>query len=480
MAHDILVVDDEADIRALICGILEDEGYETRGAGTSAEALSAIRARRPGLVILDIWLQGSELDGLEILKIVRRDAPDVPVLMISGHGTIETAVAAIKIGAYDFIEKPFKTDRLLLFVERAIEAARLKRENEELRLRAGGDDELIGSAPKIVQLRQLIERAAPTGSRILISGPPGAGKEVVARLVHKQSRRVEGPFVVLNSARLAPDRFEIELFGAEPGVAGAASLRVIGLFEQAHGGTLFLDEVADMPTETQGKIVRALQDQTFNRVGGGRVTVDVRVVAATSRDLSHEIAAGRFREDLFYRLAVVPVSMPPLTERREDIPLLARHLMHRAAAAARIGPRDFGEDALAALQAYDWPGNVRQLRNAIEWLLIMAPGEPHQPIRADMLPAEISANAPSIARGGRAAELISLPLREAREMFERDYLMAQVTRFGGNISRTAAFIGMERSALHRKLKSLGVVSDGERAASGLGEQPASYDAEANA
>jgi two-component system nitrogen regulation response regulator NtrX len=456
MAHDVLVVDDETDIRSLICGILNDEGYATRGAASSAEALAAMRARRPSLVILDIWLQGSELDGLEILKIVRRDTPDVPVLMISGHGTIETAVAAIKIGAYDFIEKPFKTDRLLLFVERAIEAARLKRENEELRLRTGGDEELIGGSAKMSQLRQLIDRVAPTGSRVLISGPPGAGKEVVARLVHKRSRRVEGPFVVLNSARLAPERFEIELFGAEAGAAGPDSPRTRGLFEQAHGGTLFLDEVSDMPLETQGKIVRALQDHTFDRVGGGKVTVDVRVVASTSRELPLEIAATRFREDLFYRLAVVPIAVPPLIERREDIPMLASHLMQRAAAAARIVARRFGDDALAALQAHDWPGNVRQLRNVIEWLLIMAPGEALQPIRADMLPAEIGATAPSVARGDRAAEMMSLPLRDAREMFERDYLLAQVSRFGGNISRTAAFIGMERSALHRKLKSLGL------------------------
>jgi two-component system, NtrC family, nitrogen regulation response regulator NtrX len=458
MAHDVLVVDDESDIRALICGILNDEGYDTRGAGGSTEALAAIRARRPSLVILDIWLQGSELDGLEILKIIRRDTPDVPVLMISGHGTIETAVAAIKIGAYDFIEKPFKTDRLLVFVERAIEAARLKRENEELRLRAGGDEELIGGSSKMSQLRQKIDQVAPTGSRVLISGPAGSGKEVVARLVHKRSRRVEGPLVVVNSARLAPERFEIELFGAEAGAAGPDSPRTIGLFEQAHGGTLFFDEVADMPAETQGKIVRALQDSTFNRVGGGKVTVDVRVIASTSRELPLEIAAGRFREDLFYRLAVVPIAVPALVERREDIPLLANHLMQRAAAAARIAPRAFGDDALAALQGYEWPGNVRQLRNAIEWLLIMAPGEAHQPIRADMLPAEIAGTGTS-GHGDRTAEMMSLPLRDAREMFERDYLLAQVGRFGGNISRTAAFIGMERSALHRKLKSLGLSED---------------------
>src|SRR5665213_816492 len=291
MAHDILVVDDEADIRALICGILSDEGYTARGAGGSAEALMAARARRPSLVILDIWLQGGELDGIDNHKIVRREMPNVPVLMISGHGTIETAVAAIKIGAYDFIEKPFKTDRLLLFVERAIEAARLKRENEELRLRAGGDEELIGASAKMSQLRQLVDRVAPTGSRVLVSGPAGAGKEVVARLVHKRSRRAEGPFVVLNSARLAPERFEAELFGAEVGAAGPETPRIVGLFEQAHGGTLFLDEVADMPAETQGKIVRALQDQTFERVGGGRVKVDVRVIASTNRDLPAEIAA---------------------------------------------------------------------------------------------------------------------------------------------------------------------------------------------
>src|SRR5262249_19570110 len=320
MAHDILVVDDEADIRALICGILGDEGYETRQAANSVEALAAVRARQPTLVVLDIWLQASELDGLEILKIVRRELPAVPVIMISGHGTIETAVAAIKIGAYDFIEKPFKSDRLLLLVERAIDAARLRRENEELRLRAGSDAELIGLSHVVAQLRHQIERAAPTGSRVLISGPPGSGKEVVARLLHHSSRRVRGPFIAMNCAMLRPERLEIELFGTEAGVEAADSPRKVGTFEQAHGGTLFLDEVADMPLETQGKIVRALQEQTFERVGGGgRVEVDVRVVASTNRDLAAEIAAGRFREDLFYRLNVVPIRVPPLRERREDI-----------------------------------------------------------------------------------------------------------------------------------------------------------------
>ncbi len=455
MAHDILIVDDEADIRMLIAGVLKDEGYATRDAADSTEALAAIQARQPTLVILDIWLQGSELDGIGILRRLQAEMPSVPVVMISGHGTIETAVEAIKIGAYDFIEKPFKSGRLLLVVARAIEAAQLRRENAELRLRAGGDLDLVGASPAINQLRQQIERVAPTGSRVLITGAPGSGKEVVGRLLHARSRRAAGPFVAVNCATMRPDRLEIELFGSEASNDGVP--RKVGTFERAHGGTLFLDEVADMPLETQGKIVRALQEQTFERVGGSRrVEVDVRVVASSNRELSGEIAAGRFREDLFYRLNVVPIRVPALRERREDIPLLARHFMQRGADAARIAARDFGEDSLAALQAYSWPGNVRQLRNVVDWLLIMAPGEASEPVRADMLPNEITAIAPSVVRWDKGSEIMTLPLRDAREVFEREYLLAQVTRFGGNISRTAAFVGMERSALHRKLKSLGV------------------------
>ena len=455
MAHDILIVDDEADIRMLIAGVLKDEGYATRDAADSGEALAAIQARQPTLVVLDIWLQGSELDGIGILRQLQAEMPSVPVVMISGHGTIETAVEAIKIGAYDFIEKPFKSGRLLLVVARAIEAAQLRRENAELRLRAGGELDLVGASPAINQLRQQIERVAPTGSRVLITGAPGSGKEVVGRLLHASSRRAAGPFVPVNCATMRPDRLEIELFGCEASNDGVP--RKIGTFERAHGGTLFLDEVADMPLETQGKIVRALQEQTFERVGGSRrVEVDVRVVASSNRELSSEIAAGRFREDLFYRLNVVPIRVPALRERREDIPLLARHFVQRGAEAARIAARDFGEDALAALQAYTWPGNVRQLRNVIDWLLIMAPGDTSEPVRADMLPNEITAIAPSVVKWDKGSEIMTLPLRDAREVFEREYLLAQVTRFGGNISRTAAFVGMERSALHRKLKSLGV------------------------
>jgi two-component system nitrogen regulation response regulator NtrX len=453
--HDILIVDDEADIRMLIAGILEDEGMGTREAADADQALAAVAQRRPSLVILDIWLQGSRLDGLQILAELKRDHPDVPVVMISGHGNIETAVSAIKSGAYDFIEKPFKADRLLLLVERAIEAARLKRENRELRLRTGVELDLIGRSLPINQIRHSIEKVAPTGSRVLISGPPGSGKEVAARMLHTRSRRADGPFIALNCATMRPDRLEVELFGTEHASEGGG--RKVGTFEQAHGGTLYLDEVADMPLETQGKIVRVLQEQTFERVGGtSRVEVDVRVIASTNRDLTAEIELGRFRQDLFYRLSVVPLKMPALRERREDIPLLARHFMQRTSESAGLPIRIFGEDAMAALQAYDWPGNVRQLRNTVEWLLIMASGDASEPIRADMLPPEIGAITPTVLKWEKGGEIMGLPLREAREVFEREYLLAQVTRFGGNISRTASFVGMERSALHRKLKSLGV------------------------
>ena len=455
MAHDILIVDDEADIRMLIAGIVNDEGLKTREAADADQAFAQVAARRPSLVVLDIWLQGSRLDGLQILEQLMRDHANLPVIMISGHGNIETAVQAIKVGAYDFIEKPFKADRLLLMVERAIEAARLKRENQELKLRAGGEVELIGRSSAINQVRQSIEKVAPTGSRVLITGPAGSGKEVVARLIHARSRRNSGPFVGLNCATMRPDRLEMELFGVEAGVDGHG--RKIGTFEQAHGGTLLLDEVADMPLETQGKIVRALQEQVFERVGGGhRVEVDVRVIATSNRDLQAEIEQGRFRQDLFYRLSVVPIRVPSLAERREDIPLLARHFMQRSAEASGLPVREFGEDAMAALQAYDWPGNVRQLRNVVDWLLIMAQGDLKEPIRADTLPPEIGAITPTVLKWDKGGEIMGLPLREAREVFEREYLLAQVTRFGGNISRTASFVGMERSALHRKLKSLGV------------------------
>ena len=459
MAQDILIVDDEADIRYLTAGILGDEGYDTREAADSQAALAAVEIRRPSLILLDIWLQGSDLDGLGILQAVKSQHPSLPVVMMSGHGTVETAVSAIKDGAYDFVEKPFKADRLLLVVRRAIEAARLTRENEDLRRRAGTDIDLIGESGSLRQLRQTIERVAPTNSRVLISGPAGSGKEVVARQLHALSRRQGGPFVVLNSATMLAERMEMELFGIEAS-PDDTNPRKTGTFEAAHNGTLFLDEVADMPLETQGKIVRVLQEQIFERVGGTTpVKVDVRVIAATTRDLQQEIADGRFRQDLFYRLNVVPIEVPSLAHRREDIPMLAQFYMDTLADALGRPPRPLGDDTLTRLQGHDWPGNVRELRNIIERLLITAPGSADAPITADMLPGELAGHGTAASNGG--ADVLGLSMRDARESFERDYLSAQIDRFGGNISRTAEFVGMERSALHRKLKSLGV-TDGPR------------------
>ncbi|HEV2652783.1 MAG TPA: sigma-54 dependent transcriptional regulator [Rhizomicrobium sp.] len=451
IASEILIVDDEEDIRDLVSGILRDEGFDTRVAGDSEGALNAVRQRRPQLVVLDIWLQGSRLDGIQVLDTLKREHPDLPVVMISGHGTIETAVASIKKGAYDFIEKPFKADRLIHVVGRALEAARLRREVDELKLKTGDETEMVGASSAVSQLRQAIDKIAPTNSRVFITGPAGSGKELVARLIHARSRRAGNAFVAINCATMDPSRIEAELFGVE----ATDGPRKTGLFELAHNGTLYLDEVADMPLETQGKILRVLVDQTFTRINGvTRVQVDARVICSTTTDLRAEIVAGTFREDLYHRLNVVPVRVPSLAERREDIPMLVAHFMKRLSTMSGLAMREVGDDAMAVLQAHNWPGNVRQLRNIIERLLILASDDTAQAISADLLPTDLGSNASW--GGGRGDLVISLPLREAREIFERDYLIAQINRFGGNISRTAAFIGMERSALHRKLKSLGV------------------------
>jgi two-component system, NtrC family, nitrogen regulation response regulator NtrX len=454
MATDILIVDDEDDIREIVSGILSDEGHGTRLARNSDEALAAIEARRPQLVLLDIWLQGSRLDGLQLLEIIKQQHPNVPVVMISGHGNIETAVSAIKLGAYDFIEKPFKADRLILIADRALETSRLKREVSDLRVRSGAINRLVGSSAAINNLRRIIERVGPANSRILISGPAGAGKELTARLIHEHSARADGPFLVINAPTMTPDRMESELFGFE---GGPDRVRQVGALEEAHGGTLYLDEVADMPLETQAKILRVLVDQNFQRVGGSaRVHVDVRIISSTSRDLAEAITEGGFREDLFHRLSVVPIRAPSLAERREDIPELIEFFMDQVSTTMGMARRRIGADAMAVLQSHDWPGNIRQLRNNVERLMILASGDPEAEITAAMLPSEVGALVPSIPTGVGGEKLMSLPLREAREVFEREYLIAQINRFGRNISRTAEFIGMERSALHRKLKSLNV------------------------
>jgi two-component system nitrogen regulation response regulator NtrX len=454
MASDILIVDDEADIRELVAGILEDEGYRARVARGSDEALAAIDERRPHLVFLDIWLQGSRLDGLQILDVVKAQHPDLPVVMISGHGNVETAVAAIKKGAYDFIEKPFKADRLVLVASRALEASRLKREVRELRERGGHASRLVGHSTVMNQLRSAVERVAPTNSRVVITGAPGSGKELVARTIHALSARSDGPFVAVNAATITADRMEMALFGVE---GGEGRSRITGALEEAHGGTLYIDEIAEMPRDTQSKILRVLIDQNFARVGGAaRVHVDVRVLSSTSRDLQVEIAEGRFRDDLYHRLAVVPIRVPSLSERREDIPELIEHFLDQISMQTGLPKRAIGPDAMAVLQSHDWPGNVRQLRNNVERLMILTGGDPEAVVTADMLPSEIGAMVPVTPNGSGGEHLMGLPLREAREIFERQYLVAQISRFSGNVSRTAEFIGMERSALHRKLKALGI------------------------
>jgi two-component system nitrogen regulation response regulator NtrX len=454
MAADILIVDDEADIRELIGGILEDEGYEARLAADSDSALAAIADRKPSMVVLDIWLQGSRLDGLELLEVIKERHVDLPVVIISGHGNIETAVSAIKRGAYDYIEKPFKADRLVLVVGRALENSRLRRENEELRGRTGAESELIGNSAAMRQLRATLKKVAPTNSRVLIIGAMGSGKELTARVLHAWSHRSEAPFVILPAATMAPERIEAELFGTEDPSGG---VQRTGALEEAHGGTLYIDEVADMPVETQGKVVRALVEQTFLRVGGSkRVRVDVRIVSSTSRDLEALIAQGRFREDLFHRLSVVPVRVPSLSERREDIVDLVEHFVKQYSVVSGQSRRTIAQDALAILQMHEWPGNVRQLRNNVERLLILVGGDAGTEITAAMMPADLDATIATQVNGAGAEHLMAMPLRDAREAFERDYLAAQLGRFGNNISKTAAFVGMERSALHRKLKLLGI------------------------
>lgn len=452
MSADILVVDDEEDIRELVGGILDDDGYAARTADSANAAMAAITRRKPSLVVLDVWLQGSERDGLQVLEEVKALDPELPVILISGHGTIETAVSAIRKGADDFIEKPFTSERLLFVIRRALETTRLKRENLDLKANAAHVSELIGTSQSINTVRQIIARVAHANSRVLVIGPMGAGKELVARSIHQLSERRQGPFISINAATMTPDSVEIELFGKEshPGKVTRA-----GLFEQAHMGTLYIDEIGDMPLATQGKLLRLLVASRFNRIGGeADVAVDVRLISSTSRSLTALIERGLFREDLYHRLNVVPVRVPPLDERREDIPDLVAYFIDRLSAAAGLPKRRFGNDVLVHLQAASWPGNVRQLRNNVERMLILAGGDPGQPLTLDQLPREIYADDADSSMG--TERLVALPLRDARIEFEREYLKVQISRFGGNISRTASFIGMERSALHRKLKSLGV------------------------
>ena len=451
----ILIVDDEKDIRELIGDILKDEGYAVRMAANSDDCIAEINAEVPGLMILDIWLKDSRLDGIDILKKVKRDNPDVPVVIISGHGNIEIAVAAIKQGAYDFIEKPFNIDQLMVVVSRAMETSRLRRENSDLRRREVSSADMLGSSPSFRGLKSQLEKVTKSNGRVMLSGPAGSGKELAARFIHAHSNRASAPFITVSSATIEPDRMEEVLFGRETADRGVEK----GLLEQAHGGVIYFDEVAEMPLGTQSKILRVLTEQQFTRAGGSdKVRVDLRVVSSTTRDLRAEISAGRFRQELYDRLNVVPIPVPGLEERREDIPELTAHFIDHFHRTQGLPMRRLSPEAEAMLQTLQWPGNVRQLRNVIERVLIL--GEGNGPVEAREIPGREGAE----ADGGRlvlGGALATLPLREARELFEKEYLLTQINRFGGNISRTASFVGMERSALHRKLKSLGVVNSGK-------------------
>ncbi len=452
---DILIVDDERDIRELISDILEDEGYATRLAGNSDDAMQAVNTEPPALMILDIWLKDSKMDGIDILKAVKRDNPDVPVVIISGHGNVEIAVAAIKQGAYDFIEKPFNIDQLLVVIRRAMETSRLRRENFSLKRKDSTSAEMIGQSAAFRTLVGQLDKVTKSNGRVMLTGPAGAGKEVAARYIHAHSARASAPFITINCAGVAPDRMEEVLFGRETPERGVEA----GLLEQAHGGVVYFDEVSDMPLGTQSKILRVLVDQQFTRVGGNdKVRVDLRVISSTNRDLVAEIAAERFRQELYHRLNVVPIAVPSLAERREDIPLLAEYFIAGFNASQGLPLRQISDDAQALMQTMVWPGNVRQLKNLVERVLIL--GEGSAPIEARELPGEEDQGEDQ-GRVVLSGAMASLPLREAREAFEREYLLTQINRFGGNISRTANFVGMERSALHRKLKSLGVVTSGK-------------------
>ena len=470
---DILIVDDERDIRELVADILKDEGYTTRLAANSDACMAEINSDPPALIILDIWLKDSRMDGIDILKTVKQDNPDVPIIIISGHGNIEIAVAAIKQGAYDFIEKPFNIDQLMVVITRAMETSRLRRENSELRRKDVTTADMVGSSPAYRTLKSQLDKVTKSNGRVMMSGPSGAGKEIAARYIHANSDRAEGPFVTVNSASIEPDRMEEVLFGRESSGRGIEP----GLLEQAHGGVIYFDEIAEMPLGTQSKILRVLTEQQFQRVGGGdKVRVDLRVISSTTRNLETEVEAGTFRQELYHRLNVVPIEVPPLSERREDIPELANHFIESFNKSQGLPQRALSSEAVAMLQTMSWPGNVRQLKNVIERVLIL--GSDKGEIAASEIPGDGGSESAEEGRVVLSGSLATLPLREARELFEREYLLTQINRFGGNISRTAGFVGMERSALHRKLKSLNVVTStrsGARVAT-VAEEETSEDA----
>lgn len=447
---DILIVDDEKDIRELVSDILIDEGYTTQLAANSEDTFKSIEKSKPKLIILDIWLKESKLDGIDILKHVKLNNPDIPVVIISGHGNIEIAVAAIKQGAYDFIEKPFNIDQLTVVIARAMETSRLRIENAAFKIKEIPSFELIGNSSVFKNFNQQLDKVSSGNSRIMLTGPSGSGKEVAARYIHKNSPRKDFAFVTVNSASMSSERMEELLFGSESN--GNIQL---GLLEQANGGVLYLDEVGDMPIGTQSKILRVLVDQQFMRIGSKTNTsVDFRVISSSSKNLVQEIQNKNFREDLYHRLNVIPISVPSLEDRIEDIPFISNFFIDELSEKQGLPRRKLSQKAVVHLQSRNWPGNIRQLRNVLERSLILGSQSGEISI-AEFETKEIIKNDNSVEMDGN---MLGLPLREARELFEKDYLIAQINRFGGNISKTSQFVGMERSALHRKLKTLNVVT----------------------
>jgi two-component system, NtrC family, nitrogen regulation response regulator NtrX len=444
--NSILVVDDEAEIRKSLRGVLEDEGFKVSVADSGEACLEAVRSRSFDVVLLDIWLRG--MDGLQTLEKLREVENAPEAIMISGHGTIETAVRATKLGAFDFVEKPLSVERILILIKNAIEAKRLRDENREYRKQLLAKSVIVGESIPMKALRQQIGLMAPTNGRVLIYGESGTGKELVARAIHAQSLRKDKLFLELNCAAIPEDFIEAELFGYRRGALPGAAAEKIGIFEKSDGGTLFLDEVGDMSLKTQAKVLRTLDEQRFTPIGADEpITVDVRLIAATNKNLEEEIATGNFREDLFYRLNVIPFYVPPLRERTEDIPILARHFLKEFASTYGRRTREITDDAIGTLMRYSWPGNVRELRNVIERLVIMNPGVSR--LDRKHLP-------PLVYREGtrKAPEYTSL--HQARSAYERDYILKKLDENHGNVSRTAEALGLERSHMYRKMRTLGI------------------------
>ena len=451
---DILIVDDERDIRELISEILIDEGYSTRLSSNSAECLNQVSNDPPSLLILDIWLKDSNMDGIDILKKVKVEYPQVPVVIISGHGNIEIAVSAIKQGAYDFIEKPFNIEQLLVVVRRAMETSSLRRENKELKKKDTVQYELKGQSSVFRNFMVNLDKVSKAKSRVLITGSSGSGKETSARYIHENSKQISGNFININCSVFDRDELDRVLFGYE----NKQGVQEVGAIEKANRGTIYLNKVSKMPLDLQGKILKFLVENTINRLGSStKIDIDCRVISSTNSDITEQIKNKSFREDLFHRLNVVPIKIPNLSDRIDDIPILANHFVKELSSANGLPPRKFTDEALSFLQGMNWPGNIRQLKNVIERVLIL--GDPSDKISSHEL---VFSDSKAKNSGEKvnliSSELAGMSLREAREIFERDYLMLQINRFGGNISKTSAFVEMERSALHRKLKSLGINS----------------------